>query len=256
MACGGCGSDRTYTLQMTNRIEHNDETYSLDFTALEPVAWTAGASSKLYVPIDGELVGKKMSFVTLPSEPTIRFTTRIRETCSDYKSALNALKTGDLIEISEPSGGFGLKRGDRPALLLSNGVGLAAMRTLIKDYEHNQEGIWRLAQINADRGDYLYEEELNAISVSTPSFKSYYVHHREDFYRQVDFECQNLMLATGYVPYVYVVGSEGFVGDVYEYLIGVGFDPEDMITDGPAPQEASSGGCGGCSGSCGGCGCS
>lgn len=247
MACGGCGSTQTYTLQFLNKQQHNADTYSFDFAALERMAWKEGDSAKVYMAMDGDLEGKKFSFVTMPEEKVVRFTTRIRQERSNYKDRWDSLVPGDFVEVSSPGGQFSLRRGDRPALLLSNGVGIAAMRTLIKAFAKDSSGVHRLTQINVDSRHHLYEDEFGALAEEVSGFKSFYKDHREDFYPVVDFEAQNLMLATGYVPYFYVVGSDSFVLDVTAYLMRVGFDEADIITDG-----SSAGGCGG--GGCGGCG--
>jgi len=250
MACGGCGSGKTYTLQLVDKELQNDTTLSMSFVKLEPFDWKAGDSAKVYVPIDGVMEGKKLSFVTLPDEKVIKFTTRIRTPISDYKEAIEGLKKGDLIEVSEPSGDFSLIRDDRPALLLSNGVGIAAVRTLIKDFEKDLSGVGLLTQINVDSTGDLYKDELYRLYMHTKGFKSIYVKHRTEFYQQMDFASQDLMMAAGFIPYFYVVGSDDFVLDVTAHLMSVGFDESDIITDG----QGSSGGCG-CSGSSG-CGCS
>lgn len=250
MACGGCSSDRSYTLQLIDKVQHNDTTVSFDFAGLEKFTWKEGDSSKLFVPIDGVMEGMKFSYVTLPEEKLVRFTTRIRHERSDYKEQMNQLTIGDLVEVSEPDGSFALQRDSRPALLLSNGVGIAAMRGLVKSFGKDQEGVNRLTQINVDNTGDLYKEEFEALAERLNSFKSIYVNHREEFYKQVDFESQTLMLTSGYVPLFYVVGSESFLLDVTAYLMSVGFDETDVVTDGQGC--GSSCGCG----SSGGCGCS
>lgn len=250
MACGGCESGKTYTLQLLDKVQHNETTLSLSFANLEPLTWKAGDSSKVFVAIDGVMEGKKFSYVSLPDEKVVKFTTRIREPISDYKEAIDGLQKGDFIEVSEPSGEFTLVRDNRPALLLSNGVGIAAVRTLIKDFEANPIGVVALTQINVDDTGNLYEAELDEIKRSTQGFNSIYVNHRSDFYPQMDYASQELMMAAGFIPYFYVVGSDDFVLDVTAHLMSIGFDESDIIRDG----QGSGGGCG-CGGS-GGCGCS
>lgn len=250
MACGGCGSGKTYTLQLVDKEQHNETTLSMSFLSLEPLDWKAGNSAKVFVPIDGVMEGQKYSFVTLPDEKVVKFTTRIRTPLSDYKVAIDSLEKGDIIEVSEPSGEFSLIRDDRPALLLSNGVGIAAVRTLIKEFEKDDAGVGALTQINVDNTGELFKDEFRDIEGKCKGFKSMYVAHRTDFYQQMEFASQDLMLAAGFIPYFYVVGSDDFVLDVTAHLMSIGFDEADIVTDG----QGSGGGCG-CSSS-GGCGCS
>lgn len=250
MACGGCGSGKTYTLQLIDKEQHNETMMVLSFVQLESLNWKAGDSTKLYVPIDGVMEGKKFSFVTLPDEKMIKFVTTINSPLSDYDQAIEGLKKGDFVEVSEPSSDFALVRDERPALFLSNGAGVAAVRTLIRDFKMDTSGVGRLTQINVDSPGELYEEELSNIEATTKGFKSIYVAHKTDFYQEIDDASQELMIALGFIPYFYLVGSDDFVLDVTAHLLGVGFDEADLITDG----QGFGGSCG-CSSS-GGCGCS
>lgn len=258
MACA-CSSGRTYTLQLIERHQHTRDTFSFDFAALEPLQWKEGDSSKLYVPISGEMVGKKFSYATLPEEHRIRFTTRIRNLRSRYKDTMDRLKVGDFVEVSGPGGHFCLERDGRPALLLSNGVGIATMRPLVLAYDNDGAEVPRMIQINVDSTGSIYEDEFAGIAMKNDRFKSIYADHRQDFYSQVDFASQEIMFTTGLVPHFYVVGSDDFIQNVSGYLMSVGFDLADIITDG----QSVGGGCGcsseesaGCGcGSSGGCGC-
>ncbi len=239
MACA-CKSGSKQTLQLIDRVAHNPTTYSFDFTSLEPLEWREGDSSNLFVQIQQKTMGKKFSYATLPNEHIIRFTTRIRENRSDYKEALSQLNIGDFVEVTEPSGGFTLRRDERPALLLSNGVGIATMRGLIHAYVNNPIGIGRISQINVDHSGFIYKEEFDSLARSHPDIKSIYTKHRNDFWQAVELEVQELLYGTGKMPYFYVVGSDAFILDVEAYIRSRGFDESDMILD----RQSGACGCG------------
>lgn len=239
MACG-CQSNGTIPLEVTNIIEHNDETVSFDFVSVLPMYWSEGNSSKLFLNINGDYVGKTFSYATLPDENVIRFTTRIRDNRSNYKNKMAKLSVGDIIDVSEPSGSFELKRDGRPALLLSNGVGIATMRSLIKSYEQNQNGIGSLTQVNVDRSGEIYKDEFLNIEGRQTQFTSVYTSNRNEFYDKVLFESQRLMFGTGMIPNIYIVGSDNFIIDTMSYLTTLGINTRDIYTDG----QMNSGGCG------------
>lgn len=253
MACG-CQTNTVYPLELHNIVHHNAETISYDFKSILPLSWYEGDSSKLFIHVNGERVGKKFSYATLPSEDIIRFTTRIRENRSAYKEKLAKLTIGDLIDVSEPSGEFWLKRDGRPALLLSNGVGIAAMRSLIKAFIEDSSQIRGLTQINIDRDGNIYKDEFDQFVGSHPQFTSIYTSTRNEFYQQVDFECQKLMLESGIIPNIYIVGSDNFVIDTMNHAMHLGFGQEDIVTDGSFDQLFE-GGCDCSSTDSGGCGC-
>jgi len=230
MSCVSNATKR-YKIKLVDIIKHNSEAYSFDFESQEINNWSEGDNSKLHVSYDEKEVGKKFSYATLPWESKIRFTTRIKTDRSKYKDSLYDLYIGDMIEISEPRGDFRLKRQDRPIVLLSNGVGIAANRSLIKSFERDGHGIPEMIQINVDAKGMIYKEEFDRLMSRKSNFKSFYESHRKDYYRRLDHELQELLVASDEEPLVYIVGSDGFVKENVSHLISVGFTQDDIITD-------------------------
>lgn len=240
MACSctpeTCVCKTRIPLQLVEVIKHNETTYSYDFVGLTPLKWKEGDHVNLYLwDQEGKEAGRrKLSFATVASEHRMRFTTRIREPISDYKKALHQMKVGDFAEISPPRGHFSLRREDRPILILSNGVGIATTRALVKAFEMDQTGIGRLTQLNVDQSGRIYEDEFDALSnMTSPAngFRSVYTSNRQDFYQEIDVEIRNLLFGSGRMPLYYLVGSYDFVTALVEYLISQGFEERDIMTD-------------------------
>jgi len=248
MSCA-CNSQERIKIKLEEVIKISSETYAFNFSSDRPIEWQEGDSSKVFLEVAGKENGKKFSYATLPHENIIQFTTRIRADRSDFKEAMSSLKCGDAIEISEPSGQFGLRRNHRPVVLLSNGVGIAAIRTLIKAYEMDQTGVPHLLQINVDSKSAIYEKEFYDLSTQLPSFKSIYTQSRNRFFERLDFYVQDLYSMDNDDPLFYVVGSDAFVSDTIWHLSDMGISSESIITDGH-----KSGGTCGCSSDAG-CGC-
>ena len=248
MSCA-CASKPRLRLELLRVEQVHEETFTFEFKSPEPLEWQEGDSSKIYLNVAGNEQGKKFSFASLPSENVVRFTTRIRKERSDYKDVLSNIDVGENVEVSLPSGQFKLRREDRPIVLLSNGVGIAAMRTFIKSYEGDQTGIPSMIQINVDSKSSIYQTEFSEIELRLDMFKSIYVKHRSTFINQLDFEVQNIISNRVEPPLFYVVGSDVFVNDTILHLNAVGIQSEDIITDGH-----KSGGTCGCSSDAG-CGC-
>lgn len=243
MSCA-CDMEPRHQLRLVNIIKHNEETYSLDFDPQGISEWEAGDSSKIFLSVSGLEVGKAFSYATLPEEGVIRFTTRIKANRSDYKEVLSQVEIGQTIEVTEPKGDFKLRRDQRPIVLLSNGVGIAAIRSLVKEYEKNPEGISELIQLNVDASGFIYEEEFEAIEVKGIGFKSQYTSGRKHFQTALKDCIIDLWHRSEARPYYYVVGSENFVRDTVNYLYEAGFTDEDVIMDGSGCGCSSGGGCG------------
>ncbi|MBN2795838.1 MAG: FAD-dependent oxidoreductase [Clostridia bacterium] len=247
MACS-CKDERI-ALELMEVIKHDDETFSFDFHMNPSVHWKEGDSSKVYISVNEKWIGKKFSYATIPDEKRIRFTTRIRENASAYKQALNNLKKGESVEITVPSGEFYLRRENRPVLILSNGVGIAAARSLIYAYDHDSSDVSMLASINVNHTSELYQNEMMQIEKHTRYFTAHYAENRTEFYQSLDFVLQNMMVYLSDDPIIYVVGSTLFVSNTIEYLMNMGISGHDIITDG----HVSAGSCG-CDDEAG-CGC-
>jgi len=240
MSCT-CTSTERYKIKLIDSIKHNEETYSFDFHSEDIKEWGEGDNSKLYVDVNGQELGKKFSYATLPNESIIRFTTRIKSEKSDYKDQLSKLSIGDSIEITKPEGNFKLQRDNRPIVLLSNGVGIAASRSLIKAYEENSSGITALVQINVDAKGTIYKPEFDELMKTNRGFSSHYVAHRAEYYNRLDHEIQRVLSSNEEDPYIYIVGSNGFVNESISHLKTVGFTDEDIKTDGHISENESCG---------------
>lgn len=234
MSCA-CSLEPRHMVQLV-AVEHlGGETYNFDFVCDSLEHWQEGDSSKLYVPVADRTPGKKFSFATLPEEGVVRFTTRLKARDSAepslYKQAMFNLQLGESIEITAPKGEFYLRRDQRPVVLLSNGVGIAAVRALIKAYHDNQEGIPYLVQLNVDGSGEIYGDEFKAISHELATFQSIYTGNRGAYQDQLVGVLNHLQLEYLKPPYFYVVGSEAFVRQTVMSLEMAGYDMSDIILD-------------------------
>lgn len=243
MSCA-CASEPRHQLRLVNIIKHSEETYSYDLDMTDLPTWAEGDSSKVFLSIGEKEVGKAFSHATLPKEGVIRFTTRIKEVPSEYKAELAKKQLGDLIEITTPKGNFSLRRDHRPIVLLSNGVGIAATRSLVKAFEQDQTGIPVLIQINVDATGEIYGEEFSQLEQSLDSFKSRYLKGRTAFFPELKDTIIELWNQRDETPLFYVVGSEQFVTDTVTYLYEGGYTDADVVTDGSGCGCSSTGGCG------------
>lgn len=231
MSCG-CSGDLKQQVQLKQLIKHNDEVFSFDFSNIFPLSWEAGSYSKVFVKVEGKLMGKKLSYASLPEEGMLRFTTRIKADKSPYKKALMQLKIGDFVEITLPKGKLELLRVNQPILLLSSGVGIATMRALIKAFENDANGIPEMIQINVDGSGAIFKEELDAIAEKNQNFKSLYCVDRKSFYHVMDHALQSMMMRFEEEPLVYVVGSDAFVYDLTSHLLDLGLSENQIQVEG------------------------
>lgn len=240
MSCS-CSQEPRHTIRLEAVHPVGGDTYHLDFSSETLKTWKEGDSSKLYVPIGERTPGKKFSYASLPVEGWIRFTTRLKAKDSPepsvYKEALFKLSLGTEIEVTAPKGEFSLRREGRPVLLLSNGVGIAAVAALVKAYGVDQTGVPELVQLNVDATGEIYGDEFEALSRQLQSFISVYTKNRQGFSSQFNEVLERLQETHMQPPLFYVVGSEVFVRQTVARIEMAGYEQEDIVLD-------QNGGCG------------
>ncbi len=229
----GCGQEKkdNYYGELINIRKHDEITYSFDFKSDEITHWNEGDASMLIFVVDDTMAGKKFSYASLPEDGFIRFTTRIKKDCSEYKKTLKNLVKGEFVRISQPVGNLELKRENRPILLLSNGIAITAVRSLIKSFMSNQDSIPKMIQFNVDSKSDIYKEEFDSYKAETDKFQSYYLSNRNSFYGMLNHDLKILLRNYPENPYVYIVGSKEFVSENITRLLALGIKETDIIVD-------------------------
>ncbi len=171
---------------------------------------------------------RHMSIASLPRENVIAITTRLNDS-SPFKQALAALTVGDEMVLYKFGSRLALRREERPIVLLSMGVGLAAFRPLILEYVSDSRGIPSLTSLTRCRpGQELYRDELSALSHSQLHQEWHCA--AESFLQAVDSQPLD--------GWYYIVGSEIFIRDMIRVLRGRGIADEAMIIDKKPPVRA------------------
>ena len=130
------------TLERTeNTADHIKSFY---FKSDRPVRYQAGQFIELTIPHDNPDERGQKHWFTLsssPSEERLAITTKLpkdRETT--FKQALEALKPGDQVMMSDPMGDFVLPKDKaRPLVFIAGGIGVTPMRSMIKWLVDSQE---------------------------------------------------------------------------------------------------------------------
>lgn len=187
--------------------KNNSNTFTYYFEVPQGLQWLEGAHTHL--GLEGfrtenepnrDLV-HHMSISTHINENIIGITTRIKGDLSPFKSKLSKMKLGEKVNFFKTSSRLMLRRENKPIYLLSNGVGIAALRPLIIEYNYNKSNIPSITCINVDSTkEYIFKSEFEQYEIN-----SIYLNNRIEYY---------LLLRT-LLPdaYYYIVGSDEFIKD-------------------------------------------
>lgn len=200
--------------------------------------WEEGAN--IHIALDGFIGSdgpdqnliRHLSITTLPSEGKIGITTKFPADRSEFKKRLLKLKPGDKIYAFKPKNELTLSRTNKPLVLVSMGVGIAAIRPLILSYLENQEGIPQLINLNIDRnGSHIYKDELD--NAAGGRYTNDWVSSRTELYRQLK------NYSTGNKNQYYVIGSDEFIIQTMRVLDDNNVDQKDIIIDRSEEKRAS-----------------
>lgn len=219
-----------YKLKIIDIINEAKGTKTYYFEKPKDLTWEAG--SHTHIGIIGFDEGEKpnkslvrhMSIMTLPTENKVGFTTRVPRSCSEFKTKLLNLNVNDEIVMFKLESKLTLRRLNRPIVLLSMGVGIAAMRPIILSFIEDNSNIPYLVNVNVDSSnDFIFKNELDNLSNET--YKNYWLNSRKSFYENLEqlSQLQN--------PIYYIVGSYDFLKDTIQSLKTKNVNISDIVID-------------------------
>lgn len=219
-----------YKLKIIDIINEAKGTKTYYFEKPKDLTWEAG--SHTHIGIIGFDEGEKpnkslvrhMSIMTLPTENKVGFTTRVPRSCSEFKTKLLNLNVNDEIVMFKLESKLTLRRLNRPIILLSMGVGIAAMRPIILNFIKNKSNIPYLVNVNVDSSnDFIFKDELDNLSDET--YKNYWLNSRKVFYTELE------QLTQIDNPIYYIVGSYEFIKETIQNLKSKNVNISDIVID-------------------------
>ena len=121
----------------TSRTERARGVWELSLTPEKPVEYTPGQYARLTFPFHigklDEVQHRTFTFISHPSQPYLRFITRIEAPLSPYKQQLLSLRPGATMHIDEPRGDAVLPRLTTPLVFIAQGIALASYISMLTE---------------------------------------------------------------------------------------------------------------------------
>lgn len=176
--------------------------------------------------VDAPPVLRSYSLSNLPNPGRYRVTIKEEQhgIASTYVST--RLRTGDVLDVSEPRGAFTLRRGDLSVVLLSAGVGVTPMMAMLHALAAQaspRQAWWIYGARN--RLDHPFALEARDLLAKLPHARSYILYSRPDTTDRLgfDFEAAGRLTVT-------VLEQLGVPRDSDFYLCGPPAFMEDLVT--------------------------
>jgi ferredoxin-NADP reductase/MOSC domain-containing protein YiiM/ferredoxin len=154
---------------------------------------------------------------------------------------LRELRVGDVLEVSLPRGSFTLRDGERPVVLLSAGIGMTPVLSMLYALAESRSAreIWWLYQAR-DRQHHPFADEVRHLMLGLTRGRSYVCYSRpgshdrtpEQFDR-AGYLSRSVFETIG-VPHdadVYLCGPARFMRDMKEALAAAGVAPERLYVE-------------------------
>lgn len=224
-----------FTEYIKTRIQNigvlDKDIYYIDVEIPREYRWNPGQHCRIKLTINGTTISKAFSFVTTMEDRHIRFISRLSKK-SLFKTILLNKKNGQCLEIGIAYGDLTLKRKDRPIMLLSNGIAIGVIRSLIASYLKDNSRVPEVIQLQVDRYSSLFKDDFEYWSKKI-NINFNYTHNRQEFKSKLDEKLQKLLMNYDMDPYIYLVGSNTFVQETKSYLSDMGIENSSIISDGP-----------------------
>lgn len=218
-----------HRLKIVDIIDESKGTKTYILEKPEDFNWEAGAMTHVgLVGFDeGDSPNKgwvrHMSICSLPSENHIAFTTRTK-CSSEFKERLAELTVGDELILFKTVSHLSLKESHKPLVMLTMGVGIAAVRPLIISLMKERSDIPTIQNITIDSsGEFIFKEELDQFCNGCLS--NHWFECRKDFYDRVNQTCQQKDAV------YYVIGSDEFIINMILTLRQNGIEDSSIVID-------------------------
>ncbi|MBI9015205.1 MAG: hypothetical protein JEZ08_23430 [Clostridiales bacterium] len=210
-----------YTVVLNEIIRETGDVYTFRFDKPN-MTWHEGTNIHLafddFLDHEPKKFVRHFSVTNLPSESYIAFTTRLSN--SPYKNRLKSLKPGDHMILYKLSQRMKIRYENRPLVLISMGVGIAAMKPIMETYVVTPDGIESLTNITISKNEKIYKSYLENLQGIQHNF----VNNRKEFYHLINetYDHNNIY---------YIVGSDRFIEDIILVLKHKGHHYSDIEID-------------------------
>jgi len=233
----------TFESALLRRLLVADRTMA--FTFAKPNGWDYRAGQFVDITLidppetDAEGNTRGFSISSAPGEDAIMITTRLRDTA--FKRVLQAMPLGTRVRIEGPFGDLRLHHADRPAVVLTGGIGITPFRSILVQAIREGGLQYRVIVLYANRRpeDAAFLDELadlarqdsNLTFVPTMSDLAASVRAWEGEVGRIDASMLARHLHESIGPIYYLTGPPGMVHGLRSMLVASGVDEDDIRTE-------------------------
>ncbi len=217
---------------------------TMSFRFAKPADWTYRAGQFVDITLldppetDAEGNTRGFSISSAPSEDAIMITTRLRDTA--FKRVLQTMPLGTPVKIEGPFGDLRLHHADRPAVVLTGGIGITPFRSILLETIRTGGLPYPVVVLYANRRpqDAAFLDELRALAGQdeyfrfVPTMSGLDASDTWDGERgRIDASMLDRYLGGMTDAIYYLTGPPGMVNGLRTMLVELGVDEDDIRTE-------------------------
>ncbi|HEX5038886.1 MAG TPA: FAD-dependent oxidoreductase [Candidatus Limnocylindria bacterium] len=219
---------------------------TMTFRFTKPAGWSFRAGQFIDITLldppetDAEGNTRGFSISSAPSEDEIMITTRLRDTA--FKRVLQAMPLGTRVRIEGPFGDLRLHSAERPAVVLTGGIGITPFRSILVEAARGGGGGLRypvfVFYANRRPEDAAFLEEIRELAESDPNLRFIpsmsAIAANESWEGErghIDSEMLERHLGGVGGAIYYLTGPPGMVQGLRRMLVDSGTDEDDIRTE-------------------------
>lgn len=155
-----------YTITFRRQEQLAGNIISFTFDKPHGVGWRAGNHAIFFVKHDNPDAGgisRPLSIASAPGDDHLMFISHCPPEASSFKRALVGLSPGNQIEMTEPLGEFVLEDDVVDPLLVAAGIGIGAVRAILRDREQRHISLAADVQYYAPNGQFVFRQEFEEL---------------------------------------------------------------------------------------------
>lgn len=218
-------------LLLRSKQAEGPDVISFVFEPEGPLSWKAGQFMHVVLhhePTDSRGSDRWFTIASAPSEKTVVLTTRVMpQKGSTFKQALQDLKPGDAIEVSDLDGDFTVQDLAAQYVFIAGGIGITPIRSILEELDQAGTPI-SATLLYANRDEHIaFRDELDRFAQQNPMLKILYLISPERIdAARIQKEFPDLQR-----PLFYVSGPEPMVEQLGQMLKDLGVPADHLKQD-------------------------
>lgn len=209
-------------LKVLNKKKEIKNIFSLILEKPEGFSFYPGQYLDIELATDDQFKSRAFTISSAPTEDFLMITSKIG--VSDFKKAMETLKTGDQISSSHPAGTFTLDETE-PAVFIAGGIGITPFRSIVK-FAIDQNLLTPITLIYSNSDDnFLFKNELRCWQKLYSNLTINYIVSSKNGRLDQD----KLSLVTNAI--YYLAGPPTMVDDFEKMLLDLKIDSTNIRTD-------------------------